>query len=275
MHLESTPGPTDVLVARPDNQRQYCKIPNALLRSALFAVKGKGQRTILSEAQINGQAGTGITYTGEQLDQRDLDLWSRLVDLLYKKPRDQEFAISWYAILRILAITDTGPNRIILRNRMQRLSSCKLSVDNPWCKFTGSLIKMRYVDGSNLIALRLDPKVNELFDNKHYTIIHWELRSSLSGHPLSQWLHGYYATHAKPHPVSIETLKKMSGSNTLSLGKFRQLLSKALDKVATTSREHGQQFEFKIDGKLVTVNKCPTRSQQRYLQKTTVAEGKD
>lgn len=276
--MKSTPATTGIHIPRTDDQRaNFCKIPNAFLRSAVFAVIGKGQRAILSEAQINGQAGTGLTYTGEQLDQRDLDLWGPLVDLIYQKPGITEYTTSWYALLRILGITDTGPNRISLRNRLQRLSSCKLSVDNPWCKFTGSLIRVSYVDGNKSLSLRLAPRINELFESKHYTKIHWDLRSSLRGNPLAQWLHGYYATHAKPHPVRIETLKKMSGSNTRSLGKFRQLLSKALEKLATASAEHGQQFKFQIDGELVRVDKRPSPSQQRHLsqrQNRTVTAGK-
>lgn len=136
---------------------------------------------------------------------------------------------------------------------------------------------MSYVDSNKSLSLRLAPRINELFESKHYTKIHWDLRSSLSGNPLAQWLHGYYETHAKPHPVRIETLKKMSGSNTRSLGKFRQLLSKALEKLATASAEHGQQFKFQIDGELVRVDKRPSPSQQRHLSKRqnrTVTAGK-
>ena len=152
--MKSTPVTTGIHVPRTDDQRaHFCKIPNAFLRSALFAVIGKGQRTILSEVQINGQAGTGLTYTGEQLDQRDLDLWGPLGDLLFQKSqRDREYKTSCSALLRMLGVTDTGPNRTCLRNRLQRLSSCKLSVDNPWCKFSGSLIRVRYIDGHNTIA---------------------------------------------------------------------------------------------------------------------------
>ena len=276
--MKSTPVPTGIHVPRADDQREHsCKIPNSFLRSALFAVIGKGQRTILNEAQINGQGGTCLTYTGEQLDQRDLDLWALLLDLLYKKPRDQEYSTSWYALLRILGITDTGPNRISLRNRLQRLSSCKLSVDNPWCKFAGSLIRVGYLDGNKSLALRLDPKISELFDSKHYTKIHWKLRSSLSGNPLAQWLHGYYATHAAPYPVRIDTLRKLSGSRTVSPGKFLQLLRRALDKLALVSAEHGQKFTYEIEGELVSVNKRPSPSQERHISKRqnrTVTAGK-
>lgn len=269
-------GSNDVPAA--DNQPQYYKIPNAFLRSAVFAAIAKGQRATLSEAEIKGQAGTVLTFDGEQFDQHDLDLFGTLVGLLFQKSQhDQENKTSCSALLRMLGVTDTGPNRTSLRNRLQRLSSCKLSVDNPWCKFSGSLIRVRYIDGHNTIALRLSPKINELYENNSYTRIQWGLRSSLRGCPLAQWLHGYYATHAKPHPVRIETLKKMSGSNTISLGKFRQLLNKALDKLGTASAEHGQKFTYQIDDELVRVNKRPSPSQERHLakrQKRAVTAGK-
>lgn len=259
----------NIHIHRREEQRDFfCKIPNVFLRSGVFAAIAKGQRAILSEAEIKGQAGTGLTFDGEQFDQHDLDLLGPLVGLLFQKShRDQEYTTSCSALLRMLGVTDTGPNRTSLRNRLQRLSSCKLSVDNPWCNFSGSLIRVRYIDGHNTIALRLSPKINELYENHSYTRINWDLRSSLSGNPLAQWLHGYYATHAKPHPVRIETLKKMSGSNTRSLGKFRQLLSNALEKLGTASAEHGQKFTYEIDGELVRVIKRPSPSQERHLAK--------
>lgn len=38
------------------------------------------------------------------------------------------------------------------------------------------------------------------------------MRHALDGHQLAQWLHGFYASHAKPFPIKIETLHRLCGS---------------------------------------------------------------
>ena len=42
--------------------------------------------------------------------------------------------------------------------------------------------------------------------------------------PLALWLHGFYASHAAPHPLSVEYLHKLSGSQTKRLRRFKENL---------------------------------------------------
>ena len=48
------------------------------------------------------------------------------------------------------------------------------------------------------------------------------------GKPLALWLHGFYATHAAPHALTVEYLHKLSGSQTKQLRKFKENLTQAL-----------------------------------------------
>ncbi|KWV82729.1 MULTISPECIES: plasmid replication initiator TrfA [Pseudomonas] len=270
--------PADAPAPRLQNWRElYRALPNAVLRSALFAVIGKGQRARLDGTTITSQAGIALTYSGEQLDQSDLDLWATLLHLLRNHPLDQEFHTSIYALLKGLGITDTGPSRTSLKHRLLRLSSCELSIRTASFVYEGNLIKADYLEGNKPLVLGLNPSIIGLFASDQFTLVHWGVRCMLSGSPLAQWLHGYYSTHAAPYPVRIDTLHKLSGSKTVSPSKFLQLLRRALDRLALASAEHGQKFTYQIDGELVSVNKRPSPSQERHISKRqnrTVTAGK-
>jgi hypothetical protein len=66
--------------------------------------------------------------------------------------------------------------------------------------------------------------------------VEWAVRHELDGKPLAQWLHGFYASHAKPFPLKIETLHRICGSEAGEMWKFAQTLRKA-----TTPSQEGQQ----------------------------------
>ena len=55
--------------------------PNSFIRSALFAAIQSKDRQFLKEAVLASQDGITIKYTGEQLNQSDLDVWETIVHL--------------------------------------------------------------------------------------------------------------------------------------------------------------------------------------------------
>lgn len=93
------------------------------------------------------------------------------------------------------------------------------------------------------------------------------MRRALDGKPLAQWLHGFYASHAKPFPLKIETLHRLCGSEAGEMWKFAQTLRKALDDVAEACAAYGQRFSYEIRGDLVYVEKQAKGAQRRHLAK--------
>ena len=60
--------------------------PNSFIRSALFAaIQGK-DRQFMKETVLASQDGIVIKYTGEQLNQADLDVWETIVHLAREQP---------------------------------------------------------------------------------------------------------------------------------------------------------------------------------------------
>ena len=88
------------------------------------------------------------------------------------------------------------------------------------------------------------------------------LRQGLGhGRPLALWLHGFYATHAKPYPLTVAYLHKLSGSQTKQLKHFKQNLTQALRDLQAV----GAIEAFEIVGDLVHVRTVPSKSQQKHL----------
>ena len=119
-------------------------------------------------------------------------------------------------------------------------------------------------------VIRLNPKLSALFAADQFTQIDWTVRHALDGKPLAQWLHGYYASHAKPYPVNVATLLKLSGSENEDPSSGRQKLRKALDAVTEASAAHGEGFSYEICGDLVHVEKLAQGAQRRHLAKKKV-----
>ena len=106
-----------------------------------------------------------------------------------------------------------------------------------------------------------------LFAADQFTQVEWAVRHKLDGKPLAQWLHGFYASHAAPFPLKIETLHRLCGSEAGEMWKFAQTLRKALDDVAEASAAHGEGFSSDIRGDLVHVEKKAQGAQRRHLAK--------
>lgn len=254
-------------ICLPNWANTHRAIPNVFLRSGVFAVIGRSARTSLEEKVISSRSDTKLVYTGQQLDQTDLDLFAALLHLKRNLPLGQDAEISRYALLKCLEITDSGANRDSLKDRLLRISSCKFSIETPSCMYEGGLLYAEGLDTKAPIVVRLNPKIISLYSRGEYTWVHWGIRRALNGSPLAQWLHGYYATHASQIPILVKTLHAFSGSQVNSISKFRQLLEKALKKLSQVSAAHGVLFGFVIENNKVKVSTTPSVSQKNYLKK--------
>ena len=85
--------------------------------------------------------------------------------------------------------------------------------------------------------------------------------SSSAASRLALWLHGFYASHAAPYPLTVAYLHKLCGSQTKQLWKFKQNLTKALRDLEAL----GAIEAFEIVGDLVRVRTVPSPSQQKHL----------
>ena len=243
-------------------------VPNGFLRSALFGAIARGKRRYIDGEQLAALDGVEIRYKGQRLDQGDLDVWESVLHAVRLQEMGSQCRLTSYALLKLMGLTDTGKNRVTLQNRIERLVANALTVKQGRYTYIGSLIRFAAKDeDTQEWVIELDPRLRPLFAADQFTQIEWAVRHALDGQPLAQWLHGFYASHAKPFPLKIETLHRLCGSEAGEMWKFAQTLCKALDDVAEASAAHGEGFSSDIRGDLVHVEKKAQGAQRRHLAK--------
>ena len=246
-------------------------VPNAFLRSALFGVMRRGPRKHVEHVAIASVQGVEMLYSGAQLDQGDLDVWEMLVHRLREQALGSATRLSAYQMLQWLGKQDTGGkggNRDTLDARLSRLNATSLNVRVGQYQYEGSLIDQVERDNlSRQYVIRLNPTLQALFAKDQYTELDATIRRALAGQPLSQWLHGFYSSHAAPLPVCVRTIYQLCGSSAKRLDHFRQDLRQALINVTNQCQANGQAFSAEIVGDLVHVKRTPSRSQRKHLAK--------
>lgn len=244
-------------------------VPNGLLRSAVFGALPKGPRRYMRVERVAALEGIEIFYTGEQLDQGDLDVWEGVLLLCRPQALGEECRFTAYALLKTVGKADTGGNRSVLDARLTRLkvSGLRIRLGGRY-SYEGSLIDViKRDEETGHYICRLNPELRQLFEADQFTQLEWAVRQALDGKPLAQWLHGFFATHAVPHPFKISTLRELCGSEVARERDFKPKLRKALEAVAEASAEHAQHFSFSFEGELVCVQRMPSASQKRHLAK--------
>jgi hypothetical protein len=242
-------------------------VPNGFLRSALFGAIAKGKRRYIDGEQLAALDGVEIRYTGQRLDQGDLDVWESVLHAVRLQEMGSQCRLTSYALLKLMGLTDTGKNRATLHKRITRLVASALTVKQGRYSYIGSLIAGAAKDeDTQEWVIELDPRLRPLFAADQFTQIEWAVRHELNGQQLAQWLHGFYASHAKPFPMKVETLHRLCGSGA-ELRRYRQTLGDALAAVEAASAAHGEGFGFEIRGDLVHVEKRASGPQRRHLAK--------
>ena len=179
-----------------------------------------------------------------------------------------ECRVTAYQLLKALGKTDSGKNRDILDLRLSRMKATGVDVHIGRFGYEGSLIDEVYRDKETReYVFRVNAKLRTLFEPDQFTLVDWAIRRELDGKPLAQWLHGFYASHAKPYPVSIAKLHELSGSEAGLLSDFKKDLRRAIDAVAEASKIYNQPFSYEIRDDLIYVEKQASRAQRRHLAK--------
>jgi len=244
-------------------------VSNDMARSALFScIQGKDRRFI-KDALLATVDGVEIRFTGEQLNQDDHDLLMQLIFMAREKPVGAWVTIPAHAILKALCRQVGGKQHRALRADMFRLAAGTVSIRiaRDRIEVTGHhlLAKAAQHEDSRYWVYRLDPDLAFLYGGESYTLIDWDKRLNLKGKDLARWLQLYLATHAKPFPVKVATLRELSGSRTKALRSFRGQLRLALD--ALISNHDIAQWWIAQQTDLVTVERgeVVTASQRRHI----------
>ena len=236
--------------------------PNAVLRGALFAaVQGKGRRYMDREV-LAAQRGVTVRFTGMQLDQSDLDVWEQALHLARTQALGTTCYFTARGFLKALTRQASGQNLEWLKSSLARLAGAVVEISDGRRTYFGTLIERGVRDEeTGRYVVEINPDLAAFYGRSQWTQIDWEQRQLLRSKPLALWLHGFYASHAAPHALTVEYLHKLSGSQTKQLWKFKQNLTQALQALEAAGAISG----FTIQGDRVNVQTVPSKSQQRHL----------
>jgi hypothetical protein len=192
-------------------------------------------------------------------------VWESVLHAVRLQELGSQCRVTSYALLKLMGKTDTGKNRATLHKRITRLVANAVTVKQGRYTYIGGLIRFAAKDEETQEwVIELDEKLRPLFAGDQFTQVEWGVRHALDGSQLAQWLHGFYASHAKPFPMKVETLLRLAAARRNP--QRQQTLRKALDAVAEASAAHGEGFSYEIRGDLVHVERRPG-AQRRHLAK--------
>jgi len=255
-------------ITLPEYPEDMRALPNGMLRSALFGAIGKGQRRALEREPINAINGVEIIYTGWRLDQNDLDVYESVLHALRFDAMGERCKITTYNLLKIMGKKNTGGNIKVLYSSLARLRANAVEITQGQYTYIGGLLDGVLKDRKTKeLIITLNPTLRLLYEPDQFTLVDWEVRKLLNSQSLARWLHAFYSTHAEPHPMRIETLRDLCGSQMGLIKHFKEKLRKALDAVVEAFKAAGQIFSYEIKNNTVYVIKQPSKSQQRHLER--------
>lgn len=234
--------------------------PNTWLRGALFAaIQGKERRALKREllATVDG---ISIRFTGWQLDQSDLDVWDAIVHMSRSQPLGTPINFSAHAILRALGRDAGKSQHEWLKDAIARMYSAGVEINAGHHTYFGALLYGARDENTGRYVVHLHPTLLGMY-LAGWTQIQWDERTQLRRKPLALWLHGWYASHAKPYPLRVDTLRHLSGSRNLDTASFRRQLKLALAELQAI----GAIAAWSLSGDKVHVTRTPTPSQRRHL----------
>ena len=212
----------------PANKRG---LPNGALRSALFGISPKERRTYIVERHVAAIEGIQVFISrGPSLMQHHLDVWEQCLKLAKDQGTGRRIEFTAYAFLKSIGRNVGKSDSIWLKNCLYDLSACVVRLSDGHYTYFGPLIQggsRDEITGRHVIEI--NPKIALLYGVGQWTQLDYAQRQQLRRHPLAQWLHAFYSTHASPYRYKVETIRTLCGADSAGeLKKFRQLLRRAL-----------------------------------------------
>lgn len=231
-----------------------------------------------------------MTFNGYALNQPDLDVFECLlqasaqndVDLVTMPDGSTMMSLTSYHLLRLLN-RHKGANKrsyAALEDSLLRLREGTIRITYD-CKATPAVAEFKgkkavHLDlGGSLIfhgrsgepagarhLVRINPFLQSLFAPGQYSLIDLPLRLSLKK-DLSKWLLGFYSSHAKPMPHSLEKLQERCGSSMKNKTRWRSAVVAAHEELVNS----GFLKTFAVDERGVVSVERSSRHTSRGQQK--------
>jgi hypothetical protein len=236
----------------PDIFEDKRAIPNCFLRGTLFGMVRKGRRALVKDEPIFTMSQYEVAFSGEHLDQNDLELWDTFMYLAKERNVDNELRITLYDLCQQMRLSQTKTAYDALLARTKRLKFGVVAIKTDSKEFGGSLINNYFIDtaGDGKLVIEYNKKLTPLFIDGDYTLISADIRHLLGDNQLARWLYNFYESHRKPIPFGINFIQKLCRSETEAKD-FKRKLKNALElvKKAHLSVNHKSKWDYEITDK--------------------------
>ncbi len=229
-------------------------IPNVFLRSALFGVIKPGRRNFVKNQKIQSMSQYSVYYTGEQLDQNDLEAWDSVTYLAKNNGSTDFLNTSMYEICKFMGYSKDKKNREAIRSRIKRLKAGAVEINYDKKFYFGSLIDDFSFDESNgKVIIRFNKKLLSLFESGDYTLINKKIKDKLGENQLASWLFHFYETHKNSIPFKLDYLKKLSQCDSTPK-EFKRMLKNSLQKIKDAYEFNGFSLQYEINDDVLRVS---------------------
>ena len=209
-------------------------LPLGIPRSALFAVgrspADTSQRRVVPIAPYRGAK---LIQTGPALGQHHALAWQAVIHWAKEAgiEDDRPFTVAADDLLRVLGGRgQDSAQRCRMGRWLAELAATHIDYRTDMHKFEGPLLGQARADSRGRPLLRL-PVGWQALVRVEISRNNLGRKCGLGLHSLGLWLHDYIATHQRPPPVTVDTLRHWSGS-AQDLPHFRHDLRAALRRLA-------------------------------------------
>jgi hypothetical protein len=236
-------------------------MPNHIARSSLFAPIARGRKIQHKNTVLVSRRDAVITYSGEQLDEAQADVWLHAMhEAIKHAPLGESVTLNRAAFLRAIG-RDTGSWKYKWLHRamlelsfgMLTIGATKAGVSKLHIGRTRALHLIEgfdYDDALETYTYRIDPRWGELYSNREYALIHWGKRLEISrGQDMAKAIQRLVATSADTEqPYGLDWLKAKL-QYTSPMRKFRTALSAALEELERLEIVADSRLERSTKGK--------------------------
>ena len=239
--------------------------PNAVFRSALFpSLNTKKSRRFVQNQKVFSVSGLEVTFTGQQFDQTDLDVYLEILHLAKDTPLGQPVRFSAYALLKALKWGVGGNQHKRLHLVLVRLCGGVIDSTDHKSRYFGQLIFGGIRDEiTHDYEITINPNFAKLFGFGLWSSIDLEQRRQLERNSTAKALHAYYSTHAAPGLHRYDTLANLAGLENKNRREMKASLIRAHEELKKVG--FLVSYDAKPNGIEVVINM--TEGQQRHVIK--------
>jgi hypothetical protein len=235
-------------------------MPNHIARSSLFSPVARGRKALHRDVVLVSRSDAVITYSGEQLDESQADVWMQMMHEALKYPLGDLVPINRAKFLRAIGRHTGRYEYAWLHRTMKALSFAMLVVEaakdgKPKLSVSRTRVLhmidgFEYDDELEEYSVRINPRWCGLYANKEYALIDWERRLRIrQGQDMAKSLQRLVATTSDTvQRYQLSWLKeKLQYSSPMR--KFKGALINAMRELERVEVIAGGRIELSTKGK--------------------------